>query len=334
MKNNKLLAAAVAAVFGASAANADIALTDNLTLSGYVDGSYSNLNNKTSADEENLGLDVAEVDFAFSYEKFSAQVHLDNGAANAANDDLRVEQAFGSYNLGNGLSLSAGRMNNTLGFEADEFPDMYQNSYAYDLFDTLNGQYSDGVRASYSSDAFALNLSGYEKLWAASKVSDADIDFAYEAQLVFTGVENLTVAIGYSEDDNSKTDTAKQVAARALNPDSPLNTEQIAEVFNVWAQYEMGQFKVAAEYSDLTSGAGDKADAWLILGNYAFSEKGAITLRYSEVDGNGGIADEDKFTVSPGYAITDNLWGLLEYSTGSIGGNDYDYFAVETTFTF
>jgi hypothetical protein len=308
MKTNKILAAAVAAVFGASAANADIALTDNLTLSGYVDGSYSNTNNDTGADVENLGLDVVEVDFAFSYDKFSAQVHLDNGT----NDTLRVEQAFGSYNLGNGLSLSAGRMNNTLGFEADEFPDMYQNSYAYGL-GTLNGQYSDGVRASYSSDAFALNLSGYERLWAAPAAT-ADIDFAYEAQLVFTGVENLTVAIGYSEDDNSTLAT------------------EIGEAFNVWAQYEKGQFKVAAEYSDLTFGTGVKADAWLILGNYAFSEKGAITLRYSEVDKNG--ADEDKFTVSPGYAITDNLWGLLEYSTGSIAGNDYDYFAVETTFTF
>ena len=312
MKTNKILAAAVAAVFGASAANADIALTDNLTLSGYVDGSYSHNDSDNNADDsENLGLDVVEVDFAFSYDKFSAQVHLDNGAAN---DTLRVEQAFGSYNLGNGLSLSAGRMNNTLGFEADEYPDMYQNSYAYGL-GTLNGQYSDGVRASYSSDAFALSLSGYEKLWAANKTSVSDIDFAYEAQLVFTGVENLTVAIGYSEDDNS------------------LATE-IGEAFNVWAQYEKGQFKVAGEYSDLTSAAGDKSDAWLILGNYAFSEKGAITLRYSEVDGNGAIVDEDKFTVSPGYAITDNLWGLLEYSTGSIGGQDYDYFAVETTFTF
>ncbi len=256
--------------------------------------------------EENLGIDVVEVDFAFSYEKFSAQVHLDNGDIGNL-DTLRVEQAFGSYNLGNGLSLSAGRMNNTLGFEADEFPDMYQNSYAYGL-GTLNGQYSDGVRASYSSDAFALNLSGYERLWAAPAAT-ADIDFAYEAQLVFTGVENLTVAIGYSEDDNSTLAT------------------EIGEAFNVWAQYEKGQFKVAAEYSDLTFGTGVKADAWLILGNYAFSEKGAITLRYSEVDKNG--ADEDKF-----YAITDNLWGILEYSNGSIGGNDYDYFAVETTFTF
>jgi hypothetical protein len=333
MKTNKILAAAVAAVFGASAANADIALTDNLTLSGYVDGSYSNRNNDTSDDVENLGIDVVEVDFAFGYDKFSAQVHLDNGDIGNL-DTLRVEQAFGSYNLGNGLSLSAGKMNNALGFEADEYPDMYQNSYAYDGLNGqvnglshLQGSYNNGIRAAYTSDAFSLSLSGYDKLWAAERSVQTDVDFAYEAQLVFTGVENLTVAVGYGEDDNS---LRQQTAPGVFTP-----TDNLAEVFNVWAQYEKGPFKVAAEYSDFQNGRGAKGDAWLILGNYAFSEKGAITLRYSESDWDASTTlDSDKFTVSPGYAITDNLWGLLEYSTGSIGGEDYDYFAVETTFTF
>jgi len=316
MKNNKLLAAAVAAVFGASAANADIALTDNLSLSGYVDGSYSNLNSDDNTkDTENLGLDVVEVDFAFSYDKFSAEVHLDNDGTN-----VKLEQAFGSYNLGNGLSLSAGRMGSVLGFEADEYPDMYQNSYAYESVggrNTLQGAYNNGVRAAYSTDAFSVSLSGYDKLWANGRASTDDIDMAYEVQLAYTGVENLTVAIGYGEDDNSDATTT------------------LGEAFNIWAQYEKGQFKVAGEFSDIQLGNGQKGDAWLVLGNYAFSERGAITLRYSEVDYDSTtLADEDKFTVSPGYAITDNLWGLLEYSNGEIGGVDYDYFAVETTFTF
>jgi len=317
MKNNKILAAAIAAVFGASAAQADIALTDNLTLSGFIDGSYShNDSDDNTKDTEDFGLDAIEVDLSFGGEVFSAEVHLDNDAG----DDLNLEQAYGVYNLGNGLSISGGRMNNTLGFEADEAPDLYQNSYAYSSLggrNTLNGAYSDGARVSYASDAFSISLSGYDKLWAANRNSTDDIDFAYEAQLAFTGVENLVVSIGYGEDDNST------------------GTATLAEAFNVWAQYEQGQFKVAAEYSDIEDGNMAKGDAWLILGNYAFSEKGSITLRYSELDWDASsVADEEKFTVSPGYAITDNLWGLLEYSNGEIGGVDYDYFAVETTFTF
>ena len=92
MKNNKALAAAVAAIFGASAAQADIALTDNLTLSGFIDGSYnSNDSDDNDKDSENLGIDHVEVDLSFGGEVFSAEVHLDDNSTG----DIRLEQAYG-----------------------------------------------------------------------------------------------------------------------------------------------------------------------------------------------------------------------------------------------
>ena len=77
MKDNKILATAVAAIFGASVATADISLSDNLTLSGFVDASYSNSDDGTT-NNESIGLDQVEVDFAFSGESVSAEVHLDS----------------------------------------------------------------------------------------------------------------------------------------------------------------------------------------------------------------------------------------------------------------
>ena len=307
MKTNKILAAAVAALFGASAAQADIALTDSLSISGYIDGSYNNLD-QTGADAENIGIDQVEVDFAFSGETVSAEVHLDDVGG------LRVEQAFVNYNLGNGLTITAGKVENALGFEKDEAPDLYQNSYAY-TDGGLGSNYNNGVRASYGSDVFGVSVSAYDKLWAGDRINASDLDLAYEVFATYTGVENLTIALGYGEDDNS--DMAGETS----------------EALNIWAQYEVGQFTVAAEYSDLENGAGTEGDQYLILGNYAFSEKGSITVRYSEQEWDGG-AEYDKFTISPGYSITDNLYTLLEYSTGEDAGVDYDYFAVETTFTF
>jgi hypothetical protein len=313
MKTNKIIAAAVAALFGASAAQADIALTDNLSVSGYIDGSYNNLD-KIGADSENIGLDQVEIDFAFNGETVSAEVHLDDQAGG-----VRIEQAYVNYNLGNGLVITAGKVENTLGFEKDEAPDLYQNSYAYSETGTsgLGSNYNNGVRVGYSSDLFNVSISGYDKLWAANRTSGSDLDLAYEIFAAYTGVENLTIALGYGEDDNA-----------ALNAET-------SEALNIWAQYEVGQFTVAAEYSDLENGAGTGGDQYLILGNYAFSEKGSITVRYSEQEWDGAAGSFDKLTISPGYAVTDNFYALLEYSTGEdAAGVDYDYFAIETTFTF
>lgn len=309
MKTNKILATAVAALFGATAANAEIALTDNLTISGYIDGSYSNLDADGAATVDGLGVDQAEIDLAFSGETISAEVQLDN-VRGAGADEFGIEQAYIAYNLGNGLSIAGGKLENSLGWEEDENPELYQNSYAYNNgtngagTNVLGGSYNNGIRASYSSDAFSVSLAGFDQLWGTKTAGD--LDLAYEVFATYTGVENLTVALGYGEDDNS-------VGA------------EIAEALNVWAQYEQGSITVAAEYSDIESAVGTEGDQFLIMANYAFSEKGAITVRYSEQEWDGGT-DFDKFTISPGYAISDNLWALIEYSTGEDAGvEEYIY---------
>ena len=309
MKDNKILATAVAAIFGASVATADISLTDNLTLSGFVDGSYSNTDNGTTR-TESLGIDQFEADLAFSGEAASAEVHLQSDGGN-----VTLEQAFASYDLGNGVTISGGKFLNLLGFEADEPTGTYQYSYAY----TLGGNggqvdagrvYNNGIRASFGVEDVAIAVSAYDSLWGNA---GADLDLAYDAQVIFSGVENLTVAVGYGEDDNS-TGTA------------------IAEAFNVWASYESGQVTVAAEYFDATDGAGADGDGYLLLANYTINDNAAITVRYSEQDKTG--ANVEKFTISPSYSFTDNLGALIEYSTGEYNGTDVDVFAIETTFTF
>ncbi len=314
MKNYKLLTTAMVATFGLSIANADISLTDNLTLSGFVDGSYSNTDSATRT--ESLGIDQLEVDLAFGGESASAEVHLHSRTGRfGANDDVELEQAFASYELGNGMTVSGGKMLNLLGFEADEPTGMYQYSWAYSLGGSggdvdAGRRYSNGVRASFGVEDIAVAVSAYDGLYAAAT---GDMDLSYDAQVIFSGIENLTVAIGYGEDDNSA-------------------GTQIAEAFNAWASYESGQLTVAAEYYDVTDGAGTDGDGYLLLANYTINDNSAITVRYSEQDKTG--AQVEKFTISPSYSFTDNLGALIEYSTGEVNGVDVDVFAIETTFTF
>ena len=126
-------------------------------------------------------------------------------------------------------------MNNVLGFEADEAPDLYQNSYAYSNLGgqgTLNGAYNDGVRASYGSDAFSIGLSGYDKLCRQSRFYRRHRLRLRSPNPTLTPVlKILLLPSSYGEDDNS------------------IGNATVAEAVNVWAQYEQGQFKVAAEYS-------------------------------------------------------------------------------------
>jgi hypothetical protein len=300
----------VAAIFGVSIANADISLTDNLTLSGFVDASYSNTD--STARTETLGLDQIEVDLAFAGESVSAEVHLDAGTQSSqGGNTVNLEQAFASYDLGNGLTVSGGKMLNLLGFESDEPTGQYQNTTAYQgqILDSVGKQYNDGVRASFGVEDIAVGISAYD---ARSATSLKDFDLAYEAQVIFSGIENLTVALGYAENDNADVD-------------------EINEAVNVWASYESGQMTVAAEYNDIESGT-TSGDGYLLLANYTINDNASITVRYSEQDVAG--AQFERFTISPSYSFTDNFGALIEFSTGEVEGVDEDIFAIETTFTF
>ena len=98
-----------------------------------------------------------------------------------------------------------------------------------------------------------------------------------------------------------------------------------------------------AEADSHTSGTAD-VDGFLIMGNYAFTDKIGLTLRYSEEEistayNSATLANEfSKITISPSYVFNDNLSGLIEYSTyeDDVTGNadPEDLFAVEVIYTF
>jgi hypothetical protein len=57
-----------------------------------------------------------------------------------------------------------------------------------------------------------------------------------------------------------------------------------------------------------------------------------ITVRYA--DGEWGGADYDKITISPSYAFSDNVFGLVEFSQEELGGVESDTAAVELIYSF
>ena len=318
MKYEKTLAVLAGLTFAGSLAQAQIAVGDNLTISGFVDASYSQTEHDNAATEDKdktLGVDEVEVDFDFSFEGVSASVHLESKGG-----DVTLEQAYASVNV-SGVTLSGGRMLNLLGFESDETTGLLQYSDAYDFGDASNGidldrQYSDGIRAAVSQGDFSVAGSVFGSLYA--NVSD-DEEVAYEIAATYTGIENLSISLGYADDNNS-----------ALAG----NNNVIGNVINLHASYTLGQITLHGEWNDFEDSAGNDGDSYLLTGTYSINDKTGLTVRYSEVDANGTGSDLEKFTIAPNYALTDNLNTRLEYSTGEFGGNDVDVLAVEGILSF
>jgi hypothetical protein len=332
MKTTDLTKLLLAAALPGAAAFGVIPVTDNFGIRGYVDGSYQNLDNG-GTDTDSLKADNIDIDFLINTEKVSAEIHLAAVAKSFdtdgdGKDDLDLiptllEQAFLTLDLDNGISLTGGLFESLLGFEGDEQYKLYQQSTAYAFGSTnkdhFNKNYQQGVRASYKMDALSASVSFVDSVWSDDKggVGNAS-DIGFEAFISYNAMQGLTLGLGTAQGDENETST-------------------IDDYYNIWVQYDgIENLILAAEYNSYDVSKKD-GDSWMVMGNYSFGNSIAATVRYSQTEEDGTF-EGDKITISPSYSFTDNLLGVLEYSTGDQGEpnaqKDFDYFAVEALFTF
>lgn len=272
---------------------AEIALTESLSVEGFVDMSYVD----SDAGDSAFGIDQVEFDFLFNAGGVSAQVDVEYEEAGAGTE---IEQAFVTYDLGNGGSLSVGRMASSLGFEAFEPTGLYQYSYAYTA-SPLPG-YNQGVK--YTNGALGVAIVDGV---AGGTIGDGDgytLEVAYSAALG----EGLNGFIG-----------------AALNQPS---TGDDTQVINAYVTYETGAWLFAGEIVDSDIG-GDATD-YLVMANYTLNDSDSVTVRYSDEEGVG-----TKSTVAYLTALADNLALVAEVSKESPdAGEDVTTTAVELLFTF
>jgi hypothetical protein len=204
-----------------------------------------------------------------------------------------------TYAFNDKLSFTAGNILSYQGFETFDATGLYQYSYSGAGGNPLySAGYAVGASADYVPDAFALGA------W----VGDTDdADQSYEFLAAYTGFENLTVKVIYADDPGYET-------------------------FNAWASYDYKNFTFALETVTTEDGTGaDVLDVQTALVYYSFGKAG-LTLRYA--DGDYASVDYEKFTISPSYAFSDNVFGLIEFSSEELGGVDSDTFAAELIYSF
>ena len=324
MKNKLLSLAGLLAAFNLNAV--EIGPTGSgMELSGFIDIAGQ----KQGANSETTFVGQVEVNLDFTSGPVSASVDLDfteSQGVDLANATTggNLEEAVVTYDLGNGLSVSAGRMLSYMGFEAYDPTNMYQYSYAYDIgfqagyegAQLIYDAYDVGFSVDYGTDDFSIGV------W-----SSMEADAGYELALAYTGIENFT--------------------AKAIFSDFSAPTAGAYEKSTFWVSYQMDKLLVAAEVAenDQADAGSSDVDGYLFMANYAMTDASAITLRYSGIEITGATNETvtyegTKFTISPSYVFNDNFSGLVEYSsydsdvvTGALVEPE-ELIAVEVIYTF
>ena len=337
MKNKITCLLAGAALFGATA-NAEIVLTEDLSAYGYIDMALTDGDGTGNTDTT-----VAEYELGFAFtpaeSAWSAVAELSFDGEGVTD----FETVTISYQYSDSLSFTFGNILSYQGFETFDATGLYQFSYAgLDNTPLYSAGYAVGASADGSMGDFDYGV------W----VGDTDTGTnSFEYLLAYNGIENLTI--------------------KAIIADDPGY-----DTTNLWASYDYGNFTFAVEMVDTEfDGAGDDIlgdfetyeaavgaalgagfpgfgagdllltdlEATMFMVYYAMGDAG-LTVRFTDgtyegtVLGIAGSADYEKFTVSPSYAFSDNVFGLIEFSSEEIESQgvtiDNDTAAVELIYSF
>ena len=340
---NKLLA--VMATLGMVATASAVKVNNNLSINGFIDGSYNyvNVDGTDTGDSQGLGLDEVELNFDINVGSVSGSIHIDNNqrqsvttqtgvivpqpqsnnsqesngttASQDLGESLNIEQAHFTYSINDAVSVTFGRYGAALGFEREDPAGLYTYSRAYAAGSGFNlgnvdANSVEGITISYSADALSLAASLEEAADANLEVEDLNLELSFS----YTGFQGVTIGGGYFFDN-------QQVAANEVN------------ILNLHASKQIGKLLLAGEYVELKQDAADR-DAYMLLADYDINNKLGAALRISSNENAGNAGDYDKITIAPNYAITDSLGAILEYSDVSDNNVDSQEFAVELTYTF
>ena len=302
----------VVLAFTAANLDAEIKLTDNLSLSGFLDMSTV-IGSHDDHTDASLSFDQFELDFHLDFGSVTGRIDVDS---TGAEQGIKLEQGFVTYTLPedvvSGVSITAGRFLSSFGFEAAEPTGLYQYSFSEGI--PYPG-YQNGVAVNVSPvkevGIYVALLSG---VW---DVNDTDVkDPGVETQLSLMPTEQITAKVGYAMDmmdDYSQTE------------------------LNAWAQFTQGPLTLAGEIDLLGNWGADGNNGMHFVGmanvslEDAISAPVAVTVRFSGIN----LDDSDsstEFTVSPSYTATEN-WLLLAEFKQRIDAEE-TIIAAESLFTF
>ena len=298
---NKKVVALALAIFAAQTVSAEV------EFSGFVDMSMFSDDGDVSMAVDQFELDVS-TDLG---EGISMRADVNAMGPTAP---VELEQAFITYDTGEGLALTVGKFLSCTGFEAAEPTGLYQYSVSATL---VYGGYQNGLAASYGTDVFGLYGAVVSSVWegAETDVSGEGSDVGFEAQVALMPVKGVTAKAALAKEDEQT-------------------------LVNVWGMLETGPLTVAAEVNSMSDWDGYESGlGYLGMVNYGLSDQVAVTVRHSAIAwtpiGGGEDDETSEITFAPSYAVSDN-WSLIgEVKMLTVGDADaVTQIALESLLTF
>ncbi len=319
---SKISGLAAFAVIAASA-SAEVAINENLSLDGYAIGSAVNTEGTTA---KNLQLvnsgrvyDSVKVALNGKYEDFTAKVSLYNvkSGPNALSADAGLLDAFVTYKTGD-IAVTGGKYLGWLGFESFDSPNNAFISYG---FSNYASPYATGAKVEYLTKEFSTGISVRDtQTGPGGKFFEGDGDFSndvgYEAYVLYTGIEKLTVFAGAGYQD-------------VAGASSSVST------YNVWASYALtDKVTLAAEYAHTEDSFEDYS--WLTQVGYAVNADLSVAARLTGYEGSDtSTTDGFGYGVASTYTITKNFAVKGEITkTDYTAASDSFSYAVQGLFKF
>lgn len=324
----RMIVLAMAGVFAGS--SFAIAAEPNTSVSGFIDNIYT----ITSDAGEDQGFDVdgapansdegkfsttGEIDFTASMGSVSARIDLDVDG-DTAGGGVSTEQAYGAWQINDAVGLMIGRMNNPMGFEAEDAPELYQTSHSlvWDILDnqtSLNGNNVQG--AAVKGNIGPVMVMGALLNDVGGVVDDSN---SFMGLVAGSPLEGLDLELSFlTQEDNTVFNSGSAEGLTNLNAAYSLDAGGMP--VKVWLDY-------------LTAGA-IVDSAYSVGGMIGVGGNVSLTLRLDNVSfDDDATDDQEATTLAATWAAADNLAMLLEWRNDDDGTVDGDTVTLEGVFTF
>jgi hypothetical protein len=324
MKNK--IAIASAFIAASSFSFAEIALTEGLSVEGFIDTSYNDASGAGADNDASLNVNEVEVSFLLDMGGVSARIDTQYQYQGGVVDAYvgEIDQAFISYDVFGG-TVSVGGIDSQLGYEAFEAPGLYTNSFAYGTVagDSTSQLPGTDIAINYTRQLDAVSSLGVSLVDDGSFIGDEGVlDLAEE-----TGGDTV-IEVAYGRDLGNG--LGAFVGYRTGTDDTGAD----ADVLNAYVTYETGALTFAAEIAD-----GETDTDLMFLANYAYADNASVTVRYTTEE-NGGLAaglaadaDLDILTISHQLALADNLCITTEFTDNGQDDEEHE-FSIGALFTF
>lgn len=322
---SRLQLAGLSAAIAATGLQAEVKINENLSLDGYVIGAGVVTEGTPADNGPEFGKSGGAYDSAYlalngTYKDLSGKFSLYSfnpfdGAQTS--DNVGLLDAYVTYSMGD-LSVTGGKYLGYLGFESFHSPN---NAFISFSLATYSSPFSTGAKVDYAGEGFSAGVSVRDSQNGPGGTffeGDGDFsdDIGYEAYVMFTSIENLTVFAGVGYEDVDDGNVGAIMTADA------------------WASYAFTEkFSLAAEVAMLDEAA---TFSWLVQGTYALTEKLSVSGRATGKDGDNGAADGLGYGVASTYTLADNFSVKGEITTTDFNGGTGDVltYAVQALFRF